>query len=438
MLRSLRVDFPSRAAAISAVIALVVLGWAAPANAVKRRAFVTSVAGTGDLASWPGVTGATALDRADSICRALAAAATPSPLPNAATYRAWLSTSTTDAFCHAQGLVGKKATGCNGAGQSGGGPWFLANGATNFSGSLLSLVDGGEIYRPISRDENFGALPTDAGERLYWTGTAADGVWTGVDCGGWTNDTPGGPVGTVGDGLATTGLWSRAADSACAGSHRLLCFEPGAGDSARLGWSPAAIAFVSSVAGKGNLSEWPEAGGASGLAAGDAVCETLAAAASLPSPESFVAWLSTASPAVDAVDRLAITGPWKRIDAYTIASNVADLADSTLDTSLHQFENGDYLQADCSSTLACNVWTGTLADGAASNLTCDDWANSSFDVEGTKGSSADGPATNLWTDLGWTSCNASYRLYCLSNVITLFWDGFEITGDSSRWSHSVP
>ena len=354
----------------AAAAALWILAAVAPATAAKRRVFATSVQGTGDLSTWPDAIGATAFARADAICRARAAAATPTPLPNAGTYRAWISTGATDAYCHVQGLAGKKATGCNGAVLPGAGPWFLSNGATNFSGTLDDLVDGGELYRPVSRDENFAALPV--ADRFHWTATDAAGIWTAADCGGWADDTPGGPLGTVGDGYATVGLWSDDGEMACAGSHRLLCVEPGAGDVAGLGWSPAAIAFLSSAAGKGNLSAWPQAGGAAGLAAGDAICQSLAAAADLPSPESFIAWLSTSSPGVSAGDRLEIVGPWKRIDAYTIANNVADLLDSTLDTSLHQFENGAYLQEDCWSTLKCNVWTGTTGEGVTSPLTCVD------------------------------------------------------------------
>ena len=41
-----------------------------PADAVKRRAFVTSVSGTGNLASWPDAGGQFALAAGDSICRA--------------------------------------------------------------------------------------------------------------------------------------------------------------------------------------------------------------------------------------------------------------------------------------------------------------------------------------------------------------------------------
>ena len=46
----------------------------------------------------------------------------------------------------------------------------------------------------------------------------------------------------------------------------------------------------------------------------------------------------------------------------------------------------------------------------------------------------------LWTDdAGWVrSCDQNRSLYCFSNVLTLFWDGFDITGDASRWSLSVP
>ncbi len=414
-------------------LALVVV---APAAAAKRRIFATSVQGTGDLSTWPDSTGATAFARADAICRARAAAATPTPLPNAATYRAWISTAATDAYCHVQGLSGKKATGCNGAVLPGAGPWFLSNGATNFSGTLDDLVDGGELYRPISRDENFDALPGI--DRYYWTGSDLAGVWTGADCGGWADDTPGGPVGTVGDGYATVGLWSDDGEMACAGDHRLLCVEPGAGEVSRLGWSPAAIAFVTSVAGKGGLADWPQAGGQSGLAAGDAICRTLATEAHLPAPESFVAWLSTVSPPVDAVDRLTIPGPWKRIDAYTIANNLADLVDSTLDTSLHQFETGAYLTEDCTTSFGCRAWTGTDADGTTAAQTCDDWSDSTGVFSGVKGSAADGPLTTVWSNFGTTSCNASYRLYCLSNVLTIFWDGFELTGDTSRWSVALP
>lgn len=428
---------PRATALVTLAVVVGVLCAASPAAAVKRRIFATSTIGTGDLSTWPDGVGATAFARADAICRAAAAAATPSPLPNASTYRAWISTSTTDAFCHVQGLSGTKAFGCNLATLPGAGPWFLSNGATNFSGTLDELVNQGEIYRPVSRDENFAALPLTT--RFYWTGSDANGVYTGNNCSNWGDDSPGGPVGTVGDGYRVVDRWSAEDEMACAGEHRLLCVEPGAGEESRLGWSPAAIAFVTSATGKGDLSAWPLAGGATGIEAGDTICRTLAAAAHLPSPESFLAWLSTATPQIDAVDRMTISGPWKRLDAYTIANNLADLVDSTIDTSLHVFENGSYLQdANCDLSFGCRAWTGTASDGTASTQTCNDWTDLSGSFSGTNGSVADGPLTAVWTEYAVTSCNSNQRLYCLSNRLTLFWDGFELTGDTSRWSQTVP
>ena len=66
-----------------------------PAEAVKRRTFVTSVSGTDDLGSWPDAGAATGLAAGNAICRARATAAA---LPNANTYRAWLSSDTTDTY----------------------------------------------------------------------------------------------------------------------------------------------------------------------------------------------------------------------------------------------------------------------------------------------------------------------------------------------------
>src|SRR5581483_6066860 len=77
-----------------------------PLQAEGGVAFVTSVARSGNLGSWPealmfGLPPPNALDAADNICRNLAAAV---PLPNANKLRAWVSTSSVDAYCHLFGL----------------------------------------------------------------------------------------------------------------------------------------------------------------------------------------------------------------------------------------------------------------------------------------------------------------------------------------------
>jgi hypothetical protein len=54
--------------------------------------------------------------------------------------------------------------------------------------------------------------------------------------------------------------------------------------------SAANVVFVTSVTGDGNLGSWADAGGNTGLAAGDAICQARANAAGLTG--TFVAWLS--------------------------------------------------------------------------------------------------------------------------------------------------
>ena len=36
------------------------------------------------------------------------------------------------------------------------------------------------------------------------------------------------------------------------------------------------------------------------------------------------------------------------------------------------------------------------------------------------------------------TCDSARHLYCFSNVLTIFWDGFDLTEDASRWSSVFP
>lgn len=418
--RTKTVRFVFRLAAVAAVSGTL----AAPSGAIKRRAFVTSISGTGNLATWPGAVGATAHERADAICRSRASAGV---LPNAATYRAWLSADAADAYCHVQGLSGFKSNGCDGAPLPGAGPWFLANGITNFTGSLDELVGPeGVIFRPVMLDEFQNEVDPDYFTRQVWTGTRPSGSgWN--DCSDWTASV--GAAGAYGDALGSAVVWTQfAGGGACSDSRRLLCLEPGPSETVTLGWSPGALVFVSSVDGSAELATWPEAAGATGINAGYAICNQLASAAHLPSPASFVPFLST--PAVSAKDRLTTNGPFRRIDGYAIANNLADLLDGANQNSLHVREDGLYADEDL------RVWTGTLADGTGSaSGTCGGWTEgaSGFGVTG-KASAA---RTGEWTDINAFACAGPQNLYCFSNAITLFWDGFE-SADTARWSSSVP
>ena len=51
--------------------------------------------------------------------------------------------------------------------------------------------------------------------------------------------------------------------------------------------APAALAFVTSRTGNGNLSSWGFGDGLPGVEGGDEICQGLAAEAHLPAPESF-------------------------------------------------------------------------------------------------------------------------------------------------------
>jgi hypothetical protein len=191
---------------------------------------------------------------------------------------------------------------------------------------------------------------------------------------------------------------------ACVNSHfRLLCFQLGAGPSLPLPVTTGKKAFVTSIWGSGDLSSWADAGGLSGLAAGDAVCAARAAAANLGG--SFKAWLS--SSAGTASGRLTSQGPWVRLDGVKVADTKADLVLDGLFTTLNLAETGEYLTW-------LEGWTGTDEDGSARSETCNDWTDGMAASTGAVGSATDThwwPFVNNWIP----SCNGSNRLFCLED-----------------------
>ncbi len=401
---------------------------ASDASAVKRRAFVTSVKGTGDLFSWPGSSGATALARADSVCRARAAAG---GLPNPTTYRAWLSTSTTDAYCHVQGLSGTKSDACGGVPQPGGGPWYRFYLLYWQVTPDLATLTGPErvIYRPVVYDE-FDNAVTGYIDSEYWTGTKPDGTFhTAGACEDWTSssgaeDTP------VGTALGGSYSWSLHTFGECATEYRLLCLEPGVSQADPVDWQPGSLVFVTSIKGAGNLQLWPGSDGLLGLDAGDAICRNLAAEAHLPSPDSFVAWLSDAT--TDAVDRLTGEGPYRRLDGFLIGESKADLVAAPVINSPHVDESFSYIEGQG------YTWTGTDSDGQVTNMHCDSWTSDDPADFGSWGF-ATVSRDRTWTNGYWLrNCASLSNLYCFSSAVTLFWDGFDYTLDTSRWSSTVP
>ncbi len=173
-----------------------------PAEAVKRRAFVSSAVGNGNLNSWQQAEGLGGLAAGDNICRVLADAA---GLANAGTYKAWLSTAATDAYCHVQGQTGKKATGCIGSAVPAG-PWYRVDGVGRFAGTVDELV-GAEprIYQPIRYDEN--GVDLSGPGFIYWTGTDGSGEVSNNNCASWVVASSG-LEGLTGSTSRTTDDWT--------------------------------------------------------------------------------------------------------------------------------------------------------------------------------------------------------------------------------------
>ena len=393
-----------------------------PVGAARLQMFVTSVAGSGELSSWDDAGTLTGLAAGDAICQARATAAA---LPNPATYRAWLSDDTDDAYCRLHGLSGKKSANCGEATlPATAGPWWRTDGKP-FAGTLHDLLHPWfQVLEPPRFDE-LGAeipLPTDA-----WTGTNSQGAVDAQTCANWTS-----PATDVdgGYGLAdrTSRSWAAGWTGSCDGARHLYCFETGAGDPLPVFPANRPLAFLTSAFGYGDLAAWPLAGGETGIAAGDRVCQLLAIDAGVRDPDSFKAWLSDAS--ASAASRFVYPGPWVRLDGMWIAASLAELTGGELQSSIHVLETGAY-------QVSVPAWTGTLAGGSADPSTCAGWHSASATDDGRYGSS--NATLSNWTEHPvLRSCDAVLgSLYCLQDTPLLFFDDFE-SGALYAWTSRVP
>lgn len=158
---------------------------AGPDSGVKR-VFLTSMtvqAGFGGLAG------------GDLQCSQRAAAANLG-----GTWRAWLSTNTTNAISRVTAS----------------GPWYLNTGV--LAVTRAQLVNA-PITRRIDRDEH-GNIQSG----LVWTGTDSNGTFLDDDCADWTSNAPAEHAAT-GDSKVTGDSWTAATPGGCDERHRLYCFE---------------------------------------------------------------------------------------------------------------------------------------------------------------------------------------------------------------------
>jgi hypothetical protein len=363
---------------------------------MSNQVFLTSVTGNGNLGTWADGVGKTGLAAGDAICQARSAAAGLT-----GNFIAWLSDENDDAYCRILGFAGKKADNC---GQTtfpaDAGPWVRTDGFP-FSTTVAELLDEGKVFVPVATDE-FGQPFTVS--QVYRTGTGNDGALEASEdgpCANWTSGAEAAVIGGVSN--YTTYAWSRRASNNCAGDFAgLLCFETGAGASLPNFALPGKKAFVTSTTGTGNLGTWPGANGQSGIAAGDEICRSSAAAAGLQNAQSFKAWLSDAN--TNASARIASDGPWVRLDGVVLAENLADLMDGELNTSMSLTETGVYVSGF--------VRTGTTRNGEKTSDTCNGWTDGSESFNGSTGRTYD---RSGWTASGHPPCNLGMYLYCFED-----------------------
>lgn len=84
----------------------------------------------------------------------------------------------------------------------------------NNTAALLS----GKLDAPINRQEDGSVVGAPL---VVWTGTAPDGLATGVDCGGWSMLM----MATVGLSTAMDAAWTQSEVVGCAASRRIYCIE---------------------------------------------------------------------------------------------------------------------------------------------------------------------------------------------------------------------
>jgi hypothetical protein len=363
----------------------------------RRRVFVTSITNTGRLASWPGAGTKVGLAAGDAACQVRATAAGLD-----GTFVAWLSDGTNDAYCRVQGLGGKRVNNCNQASLPiAAGPWVRVDG-TPWADTIDQLTAANKVFSPPILTELNTLAPTN-----FHSNTAPDGSLNTVpaanSCSNWTS--------TIGNmtygGSRTTGtFWTIWGNELCSSFSALLCIELGQPGLALPFPTPAGKkAFVTSTSHAANLGADADANGQVGILAGDAICQARATAASLTNPTAFKAWLSDTT--INASTRLTSTGPWSRIDGIPIATNLTDLLDGRLGTTLDQTETGAYVAG-------AQVWTSTLSTGLGNvGGNCADWTAGAGTL-GTVGRANN--SDSHWTrDAVTVDCAEPQRLYCFED-----------------------
>jgi hypothetical protein len=388
------------------------------------RMFVTSEFGNGDFDTWASEDfGTHGFAAANSICKNLATAA---GLDAPASFRAWLSNATTDAYCRVQGLGGT-APGCGGGTLPGAGPWARTDSDLAWSDALDAMADEQRIYLPPRYDESGDLIVTEP--IVIWTGSYGNGVGHaagGTFCNGWDGTTGSAYYGNVNYG---GGTWSGYGSQTCTSTGRLLCIETGEDLApSRAPAVPGGIIFLTADTGNGQLQTWL-GGPETGVAAGDKICRTEAAAAKLPQATLFRALIYDGTP-TPLARHPAIA--WNRVDGYRVADSTANLGSGVVLAAPNETATGVYYPSSIAQSLPV-AWTGLAPGGVASTNHCSTWASTA--VLGSAGTPHHASFASMFG--GSYGCvNGFLRLYCLSDREFLFWDNFE-RGTAERWNNVV-
>lgn len=177
--------------------------------------------------------------------------------------------------------------------------------------------------------------------------------------------------------------------------------------------------FVTSATGDADLGSWPDAGGETGIAAADAICQSLATAATLDNPDGFRAWIS------DSVDdaycrvlglsgkkadncgapALPDGGPWLRTDGFPFSGTLQQLtSESMVLVPPWIDETGIRAEINPDETL-----TGTYEDGSWAGLDCKGWTDT---ASGRRYRGQNDQTVRDWAAQGSSQCFRGGRLLC--------------------------
>jgi hypothetical protein len=318
----------------------------------------------------PGMLGG--IEGGDTECQRLADNA---GLPG--TYMAWLSTGTSPSDVNARDRVGE-------------GGWIRTDGRP-FTRLLGDLADPASltVYYPPRVDEagnDLGNVST-----LVATGGDKGGRALGDQCNGYTRTT--GNL-YVGDASSGSGAWNQTqlVPGGCASPFHLYCF--------RSDMNAGAITPPAEAGRRVFVTTRPFVIG--GPANPNVFCQEEANDGGLPNPQGYVAFLATGT--TPAMNLIASTGPWKRLDDVIVADQATDFATGGLLAPFSLAPDGSY-RPD-------RVWTGAANPTVPGTATCNDWMGATAAALAGDGRTSAAPA---WFSLGDTiPCSGSItHLMCL-------------------------